>query len=113
MAYGAIVLLVISVMSEDSAGAVWSPLAVGTVVYLAVAGSIVAFVVYYTLLRHVPASSIALVAYVVPIVAVTLGYLILGETLTRGQIVGAAAIVVGVATATGRVGRAPEPPTLE
>ena len=73
----------------------WTLGAVAAVAYLAVFGSVAAFLMLYTLLKQVPVSLLALVSYGFPIVAVALGFLILGETLEPQALAGAAAIVAG------------------
>jgi drug/metabolite transporter (DMT)-like permease len=65
--------------------------------YLVVIGSVLAFTVYAWLLRNVPVSKVSTYAYVNPAVAIFLGWLILGETITVTTLAGAAIIVVGVA----------------
>jgi len=74
--------------------------------YLTVIGSLVAFTTYGWLLRIAPLPLIATYAYVNPIVAVILGWLVLAEPLTPRTIVAGAVIVFAVAliiTARGRM----------
>lgn len=63
-------------------------------VWLILAGSLVGFSCYLWLLRNVRTSLVSTYAYVNPIVAVTLGWLVLGEPLTARLFV-AGAIVLG------------------
>ncbi|WP_209718423.1 EamA family transporter [Marmoricola sp. OAE513] len=65
--------------------------------YLVVFGSMVAFSAYVWLLGNAPISLVATYAYVNPVVAVVLGYLILDEPVTGAILVGGAVIVVAVA----------------
>ena len=74
------------------AGRSWLALA-----YLVLAGSLLAFTAYSWLLQNAPVSTVATYAYVNPVVAVVLGWLILSEELTLAMLAGAAAIVVSVA----------------
>ena len=67
------------------------------IVYLALAGSILAFTAYVWLLRNAPISQISTYAYVNPAVAVVLSALILGEAVTGLMVLGGAIIVVAVA----------------
>ena len=67
------------------------------IVYLALAGSILAFTAYVWLLRNAPISQISTYAYVNPAVAVILSALILGEAVTGLMVLGGAIIVVAVA----------------
>lgn len=62
--------------------------------YLVVFCSIVAFVAYIWLLRHVPLSLTATHAYVNPVIAVALGWLVLSEPVNAAVLVGGG-IVVG------------------
>lgn len=109
MAYGAVGLLAISLAAEDPAAARWSAEAYGSVVYLALVGSVAAFVVYYRVLKEVTVSALALISYVFPVVAVALGWVVLGERLTGWTLAGAALVVAGIAVATARRRRVRSP----
>jgi drug/metabolite transporter (DMT)-like permease len=65
--------------------------------FLVLIGSVLAYSVYAWLLRNVPVSKVATYAYVNPMVAILLGWLILGETVTGAMLAGAAVIVAAVA----------------
>ncbi|HEX9613857.1 MAG TPA: EamA family transporter, partial [Bacteroidota bacterium] len=65
-----------------------------SLLFLTFFGSLTAFTAYIWLLRHVPPSIVSTYAYVNPIIAVFLGWLIAGEEL-GGRIVLAAVIIVG------------------
>jgi drug/metabolite transporter (DMT)-like permease len=62
-----------------------------------VIGSWVAFTAYAWLLQNAPLSKVATYAYVNPVVAIVLGWLVLDEVITPVTLVGAAIIVVSVA----------------
>jgi len=79
-----------------------TPAAIGSVVYLAIVGTALAFSLYFYLLEHMQASRLALIAYVTPAVAVALGTLLLEEPFTLHILLGAATILVGVALASRR-----------
>jgi drug/metabolite transporter (DMT)-like permease len=64
--------------------------------YLVVVGSLVAYTAFVWVVGHAPLSLVATYAYVNPVVAVLLGWWILGEPLTLGLLVGGAVVVVGV-----------------
>jgi drug/metabolite transporter (DMT)-like permease len=64
--------------------------------YLVVVGSVVAFSAYVWLLANAPIGLVATYAYVNPVVAVFLGWLILSEALTSAVIVGGLVIVAAV-----------------
>jgi drug/metabolite transporter (DMT)-like permease len=68
--------------------------------YLVVFGSLVAFTAYSWLLKHAPPARVATYAYVNPVVAVLLGWAMLGEKLTAQMLVGAVVIVGSVVLIT-------------
>jgi drug/metabolite transporter (DMT)-like permease len=65
--------------------------------YLIVFGSWLAFTAYAWLLQNAPISKVSTYAYVNPVVAIVLGWLILDELITPITLVGAAIIVASVA----------------
>ena len=65
--------------------------------YLVVFGSLLAFTAYTWLLNNAPISKVSTYAYVNPVVAVFLGWIVLSETITVLMLVGAAVIVASVA----------------
>ena len=65
--------------------------------YLTVIGSVVAFSAFAWLLANAPVGLISTYAYVNPVVAVLLGFLILGETITGIILAGGGIVVLGVA----------------
>jgi drug/metabolite transporter (DMT)-like permease len=71
--------------------------------YLIVFGSLAAFTAYVWLLNHVPVTTVATYAYVNPVVALALGILIRGESLTPRSML-AIALIIGavVAMVSGR-----------
>jgi drug/metabolite transporter (DMT)-like permease len=62
--------------------------------YLVVVGSIVAFPVYIWLLEHSTPAKVSTYAYVNPVVAIILGWLVLGEPMNP-RILLAASIIIG------------------
>ena len=68
--------------------------------YLIVFGSWIGFSAYIYLLKHCKPSTVSTYAYVNPVIAVFLGWLILGETLSVGMLWGAAVVVAGVVIIT-------------
>ena len=63
-------------------------------------GSLVGFSTFVWLMKHSTPTRVSTYAYVNPVVAVFLGWLILGEPVTARTIAAAAVIVVSVATIT-------------
>jgi len=97
MLIGASALLALSAAVEREAPVHWTPRAAWCVVYLALAGTVVTFSLYYWLLRHTPATRLALIAYLIPVLALTLGALVGGEPVGWHTLAGCATVLAGVA----------------
>ena len=67
-----------------------------SLVYLTLAGSVIAFAAYSYALRHLPIATVSLYTYVNPVIAVALGTLLLGEPFRLSTIAAALVIVVGM-----------------
>lgn len=66
-------------------------------------GTGIAYVIYYGLIHDVGATTASTVTYVVPLVAVTLGVVVLGETVRWNDFAGAAIVITGIGVAEGRL----------
>ncbi len=85
----------------------FEPGPVAAVLYLAVIGSAVTFSLFFWLLKHVSVTQLSMIAYGIPVVAVTIGTVFLDEPLTVRMAAGAALVVSGAALVMRRQG----PPT--
>ncbi len=74
----------------------WTPMAFVALSYLAIVGSVVAFLLYYWLVRNMDVTKTMLIALVTPVVAVTLGMLVLEEKLDWRTVAGGAMIMSGI-----------------
>ncbi len=74
----------------------WTPLAVVSLLYLALAGSVAAFWLNYWLLKRMEATHVMLMAIVEPLLAVLLGAIVLGEALTARTLLGGACILLSI-----------------
>lgn len=99
---GAACLCAAALAFERDASVTWSSAAIASVAYLAVIGTVVAFGLYFWLLRHTAAHRLSLISYVTPAIALLLGAWIGGEELSRYTIGGSIAILIGVALVVGR-----------
>jgi len=84
----------------DLAHVTWTSRSLGAVAYLVVCGSWIGYTAYIWLLEHVPTSKVSTYAYVNPVVAVFLGWLILHEKVDRFILAGSAIVVVSVILVT-------------
>jgi drug/metabolite transporter (DMT)-like permease len=75
----------------------WTTSALSAIAYLVVFGSWLGYSAYIYLLEHVPTPKVATYAYVNPIVAVFLGWIILREHVDVFMLVGTAIVIASVA----------------
>ncbi len=95
MFFGGIWLLPISLLFDDLNALQWSNNAVYSLLYLILIGSVAAYGSYVYAIKTLPLTIVTLYAYINPIVAVILGWAVLGETLNMRV-----AIAIGI-TLTG------------
>jgi drug/metabolite transporter (DMT)-like permease len=100
MFFGLIPLLLIGIPLEGNPLHYhWTPLAVVSLFYLAIVGSVIAFLLYYWLIHHMDVTKTMMISLVTPIIAVLLGIIVLGEKLDWRTIAGGAMIMSGIALA--------------
>ena len=93
---GAGLLALAALLFERHAPARWTPKAVSSVLYLAVVGTVIAFGIFFWLLRHAPANRLGVISYVIPAVALALGVHFRGEPVTPFTVGGLGLILLGV-----------------
>ena len=81
MFFGGIWLIPGALIFDDFSRVTWSAEAFYSMIYLVLVGSVVAYACYSYVLRKLPMTIVSLYAYVNPIVAVILGWIVLGEKL--------------------------------
>ncbi len=75
-------------------------LAIGSLIYLIIFGSLIGYSSYSFLTRNAPPALVSTYAYVNPVVALLLGTTFAGEHITGQALIGAAVIVLGVVLIT-------------
>ena len=100
MLFAALGNAVVAIVSGEHRHIVVTQRAMMAVLYLVVFGSWVGYTAYIWLLKHVPTPKVATYAYVNPLVAVFLGWLLHSERLDAFMLGGTVIIVVGVALVT-------------
>jgi drug/metabolite transporter (DMT)-like permease len=103
MLVGGVLLAAVAAVRGEFAG--FHPAAVSgrawlALLYLVVAGSIVAFTAYVWLIHHYSPTRVGTYAYVNPVVAVLLGYFAGGEPLDERTMVGSACVLASVVMIT-------------
>ena len=79
---------------------IWTARGLGAIAYLVVFGSWIGYTSYIYLLEHVPTSKVSTYAYINPVVAVFLGWLILHERVDHFILLGSAIIIAAVVLVT-------------
>jgi drug/metabolite transporter (DMT)-like permease len=95
--FGFFVLAAGSWIVESGRPSDWSASAITAIVFLAVAGSAIAFAVYYWLLNRWMAHKVTSLDLVMPVIAVLEGWLFLGEPITGTMVIAAVAVIGSVA----------------
>ena len=75
----------------------WTRMAVISLFYLAIFGSVIAFILYYWLVRRIDVTKSMLISLVTPVTAVLLGMLVLDEEMHWRTVMGGALIITGIA----------------
>jgi len=74
----------------------WTLMTILALLYLAVVGSVIAFLLYYWLVHNMDVTKSMLIALVTPVVAVILGMIVLREELNWRTFAGGAMIIFGI-----------------
>lgn len=110
MLFGLIPLLLIGISFEGNPFHFhWTRMAFIALFYLAIVGSVVAFLLYYWLVQHMDVTKTMLIALVTPVIAVTLGVMVLHEELNWRTFAGGAMIISGIGLIVLRKGKKQEP----
>ena len=96
---GGLLLLPASLLSEDWGEFAWTPESIGSILYLALFGSAVAFVTLTVLLRHISALATSFLAMLLPFGALVFGALLYDEPITARALAGAGLVAAGLAIA--------------
>ena len=92
-------MLAISFAFEDISKNTLEPSGVISILYLAFFGSLITFTSYYWLLKKINIVILSFTAFITPITALILGYLIYNEELSSGDFIGAILVLAGVFSA--------------
>ena len=98
MSFGLVPILLLGVLLEGNPLSFrWTGSAVFSLLYLAVVGSVIAFILYYWLVQHMDVTKTMLIALVTPVVAVLVGMAVLNEQMNWRTVFGGALIISGLA----------------
>ena len=99
MVIAGISMLIIGLAIENTSSNVFSRDAILSILYLAFFGSVVTFTSYYWLLKRINLVILSLIAFITPIVALLLGFLLYDEQLSSRHFIGSAFVLLGVLAA--------------
>lgn len=95
MVFSGIMLLAAATWHGDWQQLSFTPRTMAAMLYLSIAGSLVAYSAYIYAIQHLRLSLVSLYAYINPMIAVTLGTLLLAEPFTPRIAVSAALVLMG------------------
>ena len=96
MVFGGLFLILAGTAMGEWQDLTFSPRTTAALVYLTLAGSVIAFAAYSYALRYLPIATVSLYTYVNPVIAVALGTALLGEPFRVSMLVAAATIAIGM-----------------
>lgn len=102
MAITALVLGPVAWLLESGRQVTFDTPSVLALLYLAIIGSALPFTVYFWLLKSQSATSVAMINYATPVIAVAVGTTFLDEPFTLRILAGVALVVIGVAVAVSK-----------
>jgi drug/metabolite transporter (DMT)-like permease len=109
MVFGLVPLLLIGIPLEGNPlNYHWTPIAVVSLFYLAIVGTVIAFLLYYWLIHNMDVTKTMLIALVTPVFAVILGMVVLKEEMHWRTLIGGAMIISGLGLNVARRWRRPE-----
>ena len=112
MFFGLLLLLAVGIPLEGNPlDFRWTPMALISLLYLAVVGSVIAFLLYYWLVQNMDVTKSMLIALLTPVVAVILGMIVLDEEIGWRTLIGGAMIMSGIAFIVVRGARKKKPET--
>jgi drug/metabolite transporter (DMT)-like permease len=112
MLFSGTMLLGLATANREWAELYFTARTLGAMVYLTIAGSMIAYTAYVYAVQHLPISTVALYAYVNPLIAVLLGTVLLGEPFSVRIVIAGALVLAGTAAVRGvqSPGVPPAPP---
>lgn len=113
MLSGGLIVTIVGLLAGEGSHFVVNVRTFSAFAYLIVFGSIVAFSSYVYALAHMKTTTVSLYAYINPVVAVFLGWLILSEPLTWTSVMAMLVILTGVAMVQSPGWKKPAPAASE
>jgi drug/metabolite transporter (DMT)-like permease len=93
---GTLALSSLGLLTEQNSVLNFTPISIFIILYLGIVGSALPFVGLYWLLKRTTATNVSLLAFITPIVALILGWMVLGEVPDPNVGLGAGLILAGI-----------------
>jgi drug/metabolite transporter (DMT)-like permease len=93
---GAALLLAAGLLFERGEPLRWTAPALFSIGYLSIVGTVVPFGLFFWLLRYAPAHKLSLIAYVIPVIALALGWWLGQESVGLRTLAGTGLVLAGV-----------------
>ncbi len=100
MSLSAIPLFAASFIFEEYSQLFFNARSLVSIFYLSTFCTVITFVIYFWLVKHVEAVILSLSAFITPVIAVVIGIALLGEKITGNVYIGATLVLIGVAFAS-------------
>ncbi|MFQ5753523.1 MAG: DMT family transporter, partial [bacterium] len=100
MICGAVSLLIVGFLFENINDFKLTIKSIGSLLYLSLMGSCIAFIAFYWLISQVKVTTAALIVFVIPIVALFLDWIILEQVLNWRVFAGSGLVIGGIGLAT-------------
>jgi putative membrane protein PagO len=95
-----LLLTALAISVERSNPFTYNALTWFTIIYLAALGSLSAFALYFWIIKRIDVTVLSYQTFIIPVLAVLIGWIFLKETVTIRLAAGASLIVVGIVLAT-------------
>ncbi len=96
----AIAQVIVAAIVEGENPMGYSPVTWGTILYLGLVGSVLAFGLYFWVIKLIDVTLVAYQTFIIPVLAMGWGWLLLRETLSLYVLAGGVLILLGIAIAT-------------
>ena len=93
---GGLTTLLASFTVESPSQMIWSPLNIGIIFFLAVFGTVLAWVSFFYLLQHMDVVKLSFVGFSAPVIAMFMGMIVLDELLPSTVFLGAFLVLFGI-----------------
>lgn len=91
-----VIMTLFGLFFEDRTNWICNASAVGSIIYLGLFGTSIAFTTYYWLMKKINVVLLSLSTLITPIIAVALGWMILDEKLSIRELFGSVLVLIGI-----------------